>query len=128
MSKNGENLQKSKEVWEKIRARYAAKIKDKPNLSGIPIKTVYTPDDVADLDLGTMPGVYPYTRGLYADGYALTPWMQQMVFGYGTVEETREKMEELVEQGMEGYFGHKVFNVVYDVPTMYGIDADHPEA
>ncbi|MCP4631077.1 MAG: methylmalonyl-CoA mutase, partial [bacterium] len=128
MSKNGESLQKSKEVWEKIRARYAAKIKDKPNLSGIPIKTVYTPDDVADLDLGTMPGVYPYTRGLYADGYALTPWMQQMVFGYGTVEETREKMEELVEQGMEGYFGHKVFNVVYDVPTMYGIDADHPEA
>jgi methylmalonyl-CoA mutase, N-terminal domain len=29
---------------------------------------------------------------------------------------------------MEGYFGHKVFNVVYDVPCMYGVDADHPEA
>ena len=124
----GEKFQEAKATWQKVRARYAEKIKDKPNLSGIPIKTVYTPEDVADLDLDTMPGVYPYTRGLYADGYALTPWMQQMVFGYGTVEETREKMEELVSQGMEGYFGHKVFNVVYDIPTMYGIDADHPEA
>ena len=37
-------------------------------------------------------------------------------------------METLVGQGMEGYFGNKVFNIVYDIPTMYGIDADHPEA
>jgi len=49
-----------------------------------------------------------------------------MVFGFGTCEETRKKMESLVAQGMEGYFGHKVFNIVYDIPAMYGIDADHP--
>ena len=51
-----------------------------------------------------------------------------MVFGYGTIEETRAKMEQMVAEGMEGYFGHKVFNTVYDIPCMYGIDADHPEA
>jgi len=123
-----EGFQKVKEAWEKARAKYVEKIKPQPNLSGIPIKTVYTPEDTESLDLGTMPGVYPYTRGLYPDGYALTPWMQQMVFGYGTCEETRKKMETLVGQGMEGYFGNKVFNIVYDIPTMYGIDADHPEA
>ncbi len=122
------NFQKAKEIWEKTRERYAGKIKDQQNLSGIPIKSVYTPEDTEGLDLETMPGVYPYTRGLYTDGYALTPWMSQMVFGYGTCEETREKMETLVEQGMEGYFGHKVFNIVFDIPAMYGIDADHPEA
>ena len=125
---SGNDYKKVKEAWEKGRARYADKIKPQENLSGIPVKTVYTQEDVEGLDLGTMPGVYPYTRGLYPDGYALTPWMQQMVFGYGTIEETRLKMEELVAQGMEGYFGHKVFNVVYDIPAMYGIDADHPEA
>lgn len=119
---------KAKEAWEKARAKYAARIKHGQNLSGIPIKTVYTQEDIENLDLDTMPGVYPYTRGLYPDGYALTPWMQQMVFGYGCIDDTRKKMESLVEQGMEGYFGHKVFNVVYDIPTMYGIDADHPEA
>jgi len=121
-------FQKIKEAWEKARAKYADKIKPKPNLSGIPIKTVYTPEDIQDVDLATMPGVYPFTRGLYPDGYALTAWMQQMVFGYGACEETRKKMETLVKEGMEGYFGHKVFNIVYDIPTMYGIDADHPEA
>ena len=119
---------KAKEAWEKARAKYAARIKHGQNLSGIPIKTVYTQEDIENLDLDTMPGVYPYTRGLYPDGYALTPWMQQMVFGYGCIDDTRKKMESLVAQGMEGYFGHRVFNVVYDIPTMYGIDADHPEA
>lgn len=123
-----ENFLKAKQAWEKARARYGDKIKPQTNLSGIPIKSVYTSEDIADLDLDTMPGVYPYTRGLYPDGYALTPWMQQMVFGYGCIDDTRKKMESLVEQGMEGYFGHKVFNVVYDIPSMYGIDADHPEA
>ena len=37
-------------------------------------------------------------------------------------------MDAQAPAGMEGYFGHKVFNTVYDVPCMYGIDADHPEA
>ena len=112
----------------KIRSRYVDKIKPKKNLSGMEIKTVYTPEDIEGLGPAEMPGVYPFTRGLYPDGYALTPWMQQMVFGYGTVEETRTKMEQMVADGMEGYFGHKVFNMVLDIPCMYGIDSDHPEA
>lgn len=123
-----ERFRKTQKTWEKARVRYADRIVPQPSLSGIPVKTVYSQEDVQGLDLETLPGVFPFTRGLYPDGYALTPWMQQMVFGFGTVEETRRKMETLVEQGMEGYFGHKVFNVVYDIPTMYGIDADHPEA
>ena len=85
-----EEFKKAKAAWEKGRQKYADKIKSKYNLSGIPIKSVYTPEDTEGLDLVEMPGVYPYTRGLYPDGYALTPWMQQMVFGYGTIDETRE--------------------------------------
>ena len=115
-------------AWEKGRERYKDKLRPQKALSGIPLKTVYTKDDVKESDLDEMPGVYPYSRGLYPDGYALTPWMQQMVFGYGTIEETRQKMDHMVAEGMEGYFGFNVFNVVYDVPCMYGIDADHPEA
>jgi methylmalonyl-CoA mutase N-terminal domain/subunit len=126
--KKQERFLKQKEAWEKARSGYADKVKPRPNLSGIPIQSVYSQEDIDGLEPEAFPGVYPFTRGLYPDGYTLTPWMQQMVFGFGTIEETREKMETLVEQGMEGYFGHKVFNVVYDIPTMYGIDADHPEA
>ncbi|MFO7962355.1 MAG: acyl-CoA mutase large subunit family protein [Desulfobacterales bacterium] len=128
MNKDDMGYKEVKETWEKLRARYVDKIQPRKNLSGIEIKTVYTPEDTENLSLYEMPGVYPYTRGLYPDGYALTPWMQQMVFGYGTCEETRAKMEKMVADGMEGYFGHKVFNIVFDIPCMYGIDSDHPEA
>lgn len=128
MTSSTSKLEAAKKEWAERRARYADRLRPAKNLSGLPLKTVYTPSDVEGLDLEEMPGVYPYTRGLYPDGYALTPWMQQMVFGYGTIEETRQKMEKMVADGMEGYFGHKVFNTVYDIPCMYGIDADHPEA
>ncbi len=118
----------AKQAWGERRARYVAKLRPAKTVSGLALKTVYTRDDVVDADLDEMPGVFPFTRGLHPDGYALTPWMQQMVFGYGTIEETRLKMEQMVAEGMEGYFGHKVFNTVYDIPAMYGVDADHPEA
>lgn len=128
MVEPNERFQEAKAEWEKRRARYADKLVPRKNLSGLPVSTVYTVEHLKDKHLEEMPGVYPFSRGLYPDGYALTPWMQQMVFGYGTIEETRDKMEKMVAEGMEGYFGHKVFNVVYDVPCMYGVDADHPEA
>ncbi len=86
-----EKFQKVKALWEDVRDKYADKITPKRNLSGIPIKSVYTQEDISGLDMDGMPGVFPYIRGLYTDGYALTPWMQQMVFGYGTIEETRKK-------------------------------------
>ena len=54
--------------------------------------------------------------------------MQQQVLGAGLAEETREIMDQLVAEGMEGYFGHKVFNVVLDNPSKGGIDPDWPEA
>jgi methylmalonyl-CoA mutase N-terminal domain/subunit len=127
-SKRSEKFDQVLGAWEKVRERYKDKLRPNKTLSGIPLKTVYTQDDVRDSDLDEMPGVHPFSRGLYPDGYALTPWMQQMVFGYGTIEETRKKMEDMVAEGMEGYFGYNVFNVVYDIPCMYGIDADHPEA
>ena len=123
-----EAFQQAVEGWEKGRSRYADKLPTSHTLSGIPVKSVYTAEDINKENLDVMPGVYPYTRGLYPDGYALTPWAQQMVFGYGTIDETRKKMEQMVAEGMEGYFGNNIFNVVYDVPCMYGIDADHPEA
>ena len=127
-SKHSEKFEQALEGWNKSRARYADKLRPAKTLSGFEVKTVYTQDDVDQENLDVMPGVYPFTRGLYPDGYALTPWAQQMVFGYGTVEETRKKMEDMVAEGMEGYFGNNIFNVVYDIPCMYGIDADHPEA
>ena len=68
-------------AWTKGRERYASKLQQQANLSGITTKTVYTQDDLSQSNVDVMPGVFPFTRGLYPDGYALTPWAQQMVFG-----------------------------------------------
>ena len=54
--------------------------------SGEPIKGLYTPLDVADLDyqgdLG-MPGEYPFTRGIHPSLYRGRPWTMRMFAGFG---------------------------------------------
>ena len=99
--------------------------------SGIRLRPFYEPPDGDATDgsprLGR-PGEPPFTRGLHATAYNRTPWMMQQVLGAGLAEQTREIMDRLVAEGMEGYFGHPVFNVVFDNPTKGGIDPDQPEA
>ena len=68
-----EGFKKAKEIWEKSREKYAAKIKERPNLSGIPIKSVYSVEDVQGLDLDQMPGVY-----MARLGYVVYPLNEHM--------------------------------------------------
>ena len=98
--------------------------------SGLPLKPVYFPQDVAHIayeDIGS-PGIFPYTRGLLAAQYQFMPWANQPVMGYGLPEETRERMDYLRSQGMTGYFGKTFYNLVYDLVSHEGVDPDHPAA
>lgn len=91
--------------------------------SGLSVKEVYTPTDVKDdYDRIGMPGIYPYTRGIYPLQYKYTPWVNQPVFGYGLPEDTNKRMTFLLEQGMKGYGGRPAFNVAFDLPTQAGFD------
>jgi methylmalonyl-CoA mutase N-terminal domain/subunit len=92
--------------------------------SGIPLKPVYTPEDVAHITFSEigMPGQFPFTRGNYPMGYQFMPWANQPVIGCGTPEETRARMDYLREQGMTGYFGNTFYNLVYDLATHGGFD------
>jgi methylmalonyl-CoA mutase N-terminal domain/subunit len=97
--------------------------KDITTPSGISVKPLYTPSDVEALDymksLG-IPGSKPYTRGVYPFMYRKQLWTQRQVCGYGTAEETNERLRFLNEQGQTG------LNIVPDTPTIYGYDSDHP--
>jgi methylmalonyl-CoA mutase N-terminal domain/subunit len=99
--------------------------------SGIPLKSMYTPEDIQNIsfdDIG-IPGVYPYTRGLYPLQYQVMPWMMQFAFGYGLSEHCRERYEFLRQRGMRGYTGREsTYFIAWDLPTKLGIDPDHPEA
>jgi methylmalonyl-CoA mutase N-terminal domain/subunit len=90
--------------------------------SGIPLKPVYTPEDVADLDyerqLG-IPGEYPYTRGRRAE---VGSWAQRGLSGEGEPLRSNQQLKYLISKGQMG------IDVVGDSPTQAGLDPDHPLA
>jgi len=93
--------------------------------SGINIKRVYTPQDLAEFDferdLG-QPGSFPYTRGIYPNMYRGRLWTMRQYAGYGTAEETNRRFRYLLAQGQTG------LSVAFDLPTQIGLDSDHPQA
>ena len=116
--------------WEKN--CYSKTIKDHPerkskfeNLSGTEIKSIYTPEDIANLDYNSdvgFPGVYPFLRGVHSTMYRGRLWTMRQFAGFGSAEETNERYKYLLEHGETG------LSVAFDYPTLYGYDTDHPLA
>jgi methylmalonyl-CoA mutase N-terminal domain/subunit len=93
--------------------------------SGRPIERLYDPNDIAatdyERDIG-WPGEYPFTRGVHPTGYRGRPWTMRMFAGFGSVEETNARFKYLLEHGQTG------LSIAFDLPTLYGYDADAPQA
>jgi methylmalonyl-CoA mutase N-terminal domain/subunit len=90
--------------------------------SGLPMKTVVTPDDLqgwdAERDLG-YPGEFPFTRGIYPTMYRGRLWTMRQYAGFGTAIESNRRYRYLLEQGQTG------LSVAFDLPTQIGMDSDH---
>lgn len=90
-------------------------------ISGIPIKIIYMPEDIKDLDyerdLG-MPGQYPYTRGIRQTMYRGRLWTMRQFSGFGTAKDTNKRYKFLLAHGETG------LSVAFDFPTLYGRDSD----
>jgi methylmalonyl-CoA mutase N-terminal domain/subunit len=110
---------------QKSLSRFPERKKQFITTSSEPIRRLYTPLDVADLDyrqdLGN-PGDYPYTRGVHATMYRGRPWTTRMFAGFGTAEETNVRYKYLLEQGNMG------LSIAFDLATLMGYDSDAPEA
>ena len=95
------------------------------NPSSIPLKRAYTPRDIASRDykedLG-FPGAYPYTRGIYPTMYRGRIWTMRLFSGFGTPEDTNRRLRYLLDRGETG------LSIAFDMPTLYGYDADHPRS
>jgi methylmalonyl-CoA mutase N-terminal domain/subunit len=92
--------------------------------SGIPVKRVYTPEDLAGTsydDIG-LPGAYPFTRGPYPTMYRGRTWTMRQIAGFGTGEDTNGRFKYLIEQGQTG------LSVDFDMPTLMGYDSDDPHS
>jgi len=93
--------------------------------SGIEIRQVYGPEDLAGWDPATKlgrPGEYPYTRGIRPDMYRGRLWTMRQYAGFGTAESTNERFKFLLGAGQTG------LSCAFDLPTQMGYDSDHPRA
>jgi methylmalonyl-CoA mutase N-terminal domain/subunit len=94
-------------------------------LSGTPLKTVYTSEDLMDFDpqssLGS-PGEFPYTRGIYPTMYRGKLWTMRQYAGFGTARQSNARYRYLLAQGQTG------LSVAFDLPTQMGFDPDHARA
>lgn len=119
-----EKMREQLAAWESAFASSRMRDADFETMSGIPLKPLYTSDDVATDEAGHLgaPGRYPFTRGAYASGYRTKLWTMRQFSGFGTAEETNERYKFLLEQGSDG------LSVAFDLPTLMGRDSDDPRS
>src|SRR6266567_1705329 len=98
---------------------------DPETTSHIPVRSLYTPSDLADWDyereLG-YPGDFPYTRGVQPTMYRGRPWTMRQYAGMGDAEDSNKRYKYLLGHGTTG------LSVAFDLPTQIGFDSDHPLA
>lgn len=90
-------------------------------LEGIAVKPLYTAADTAGLpQMGELPGIAPFTRGVRATMYAGRPWTIRQYAGFSTAEESNNFYRKALAAGQQGV------SVAFDLATHRGYDSDHP--
>ncbi|MDE0242563.1 MAG: methylmalonyl-CoA mutase [bacterium] len=88
---------------------------------GISVKPLYTEADLEALGhSATLPGLFPYVRGVRATMYANRPWTIRQYAGFSTAGESNA----FYRQALAG--GQKGLSVAFDLATHRGYDSDHP--
>ena len=122
-----DELKKERERWEQTTlpnwTRQCSERKSEFfNTSNMPIKRVYTPEDVKETDyvrdIG-FPGEYPFVRGVHATMYRGRYWTMREFSGFGTAEQTNKRFKYLLKEGETG------LSIAFDYPTIMGFDSDH---
>ena len=88
---------------------------------GIPIKPLYTKDDLQSLDfVHTLHGFPPFLRGPYPTMYVNQPWTIRQYAGFSTAAESNAFYRRNLAAGQRG------LSVAFDLPTHRGYDSDNP--
>ncbi|HET9186745.1 MAG TPA: methylmalonyl-CoA mutase family protein [Acidothermaceae bacterium] len=117
------SIQAGRDRWQR---RYdAAGASTRATRSGLPLDPVYGPpqgcDDPRFERIG-WPGEFPFTRGLYPNGYRGRSWTIRQFAGFGNAQQTNERYRMLLAAGGGG------LSVAFDMPTLMGRDSDDPRA
>jgi methylmalonyl-CoA mutase N-terminal domain/subunit len=111
--------------WQKIYKESVAKAPERlkrfSTVSDRPVKNLYTPSDIKDLDYSKdigFPNQYPFTRGVQPTMYRGRLWTMRMFAGLGSAKDTNERFHLLVNEGQTG------LSTAFDMPTLMGYDTD----
>ena len=116
---------KRKEWEEQILNKFTERGERKDNYespSGIPLKPVYGPEDIQNIDylkdLG-FPGTPPFTRGVYPNMYRGRIWTMRQYGGFADAIKTNERFKYLISEGQKG------LSIAFDLPTQMGYNSNH---
>lgn len=123
-----EKIRQEREAWEEkvlhpTVERFPLRDEEFTTISNVPVDMLVTPDDIGDFDYSRdlgFPGQYPYTRGVQPTMYRGKLWTIRQFSGFSTPEETNDRYKYILKQGGTG------LSVAFDLPTLMGLDADHP--
>ncbi len=110
----------NRELWEQAFAESHVRDVDYTTMSGIPLDPVYGPPTIGGPTI-TRASI-PYTRGPYASMYRSKLWTMRMFAGFGTADDTNWRFKEIIRSGGDG------LSTAFDMPTLLGLDSDHPMA
>ena len=99
-------------------------------ISGIVLDQMYGPDNLPtslknfDRDIAE-PGQYPYTRGLYPQGYRSRLWTMRQFAGFGSADDTNKRFKYLLNAGATTKTkANTGLSTAFDLPTLMGRDSD----
>ncbi len=100
-------------------------------ISGLVLDPVYTPQKPPeslknfDRDIGA-PAEYPFTRGLFAEGYRTRLWTMRQFAGFGSADDTNNRFKYLLEQARSNnkVASNTGLSTAFDLPTLMGRDSD----
>lgn len=86
----------------------------------IPVKPLYTREDVLDLEhLQFTAGIPPFLRGPYPTMFVVRPWTVRQYAGFSTAEESNAFYRRNLAAGQKG------LSIAFDLATHRGYDSDH---
>jgi methylmalonyl-CoA mutase N-terminal domain/subunit len=95
------------------------------SVSGVEAPIIATPADMKGFDYErdlSLPGEFPFTRGVRTNMYRGRLWTMRQFSGFGTAKDTNGRYKFLLGKGQTG------LSVAFDMPTIMGYDSDHPRA
>jgi methylmalonyl-CoA mutase, N-terminal domain len=113
----------SYEEWRSAYGLAAERDASFTTLSGEVIAPLYTERNLpAEASSIGLPGLYPFTRGVYASMYRGRLWTMRQFAGFGSAAETNRRFRYLTEHGQTG------LSTAFDMPSLMGHDSDHPKS